>query len=68
MLIIPSFKKTYRKILILGSGDCGAAREIIKLNPNAIIKVIDIDPEVTKAIEKYISKVLLMYLKMNETD
>lgn len=56
-LIIPSLKKNYKKILILGGGDGGAAREIININPSSKIKIIDIDPEVTEAVKKHIPKV-----------
>ena len=56
-LIVPSFKKKYRNALILGGGDGGAAREIVRLKSTIIIKVIDIDSEVTSAIERYIPKI-----------
>ncbi len=56
-LVKPSYKKTFRNILILGGGDGGAARELIKINPDTHITIVDIDPMVTEIIEKYLPEV-----------
>jgi len=52
-LIIPSFKKEFNNILILGGGDLLAAQEIIDINPHAKISIVDIDPAVTRVVKKY---------------
>ncbi len=56
-LIHPVVKHYYRRILVLGGGDGGAAREIRKVLPSANIKVVDIDPEVTNIVQEYIPEV-----------
>jgi|Deesub1362A_J573_1020465.scaffolds.fasta_scaffold00012_191 spermidine synthase len=56
-LVLPSIKKSFKKILILGGGDGGTAREIRRALPEAEITVVDIDIEVTKAVIKYIPSV-----------
>jgi len=56
-LVLPGIKKSYRDILILGGGDGGAAREVKKFNPNARVKIVDIDRMVTEVIKKYMPEV-----------
>jgi len=56
-LTLPAVKRTFRKILILGGGDGGAARELLNAHPYVKIDVVDIDPEVTKVVRKYIPEV-----------
>lgn len=45
--------KNPKKILIIGGGDGGAAREALKHKPD-IIKIVEIDKEVVEACKKYI--------------
>ncbi len=56
-LVLPGLKKTFRKILILGGGDGGTAREIRNALPRAEITVVDIDREVTEAVVKFLPSV-----------
>ncbi len=56
-LVKPGYKKSYRKILILGGGDGGAAREAINISPSIEVTIVDIDPLVTKIVSKYIPEV-----------
>ena len=53
-LVLPGLKKAYRKILILGGGDGGTARELRRALPKAEITIVDIDREVTEAVSKYL--------------
>ncbi len=57
-LVTPTYQKRYRKILILGGGDGGAAKQLINLNPSLEIDVVDIDPMVTKIVSEYIPEVI----------
>lgn len=52
-VVVPSYKKAYKKVLILGGGDGGVAREILKVNPSASITIVDIDPMVTEAVKAH---------------
>lgn len=56
-LVYPAFKPNYRKVLILGGGDGGAARELLKLSNNLSITIVDIDPMVTEVVKKYMPEV-----------
>ena len=49
-----------QKILIIGGGDGGAAREAIKHNPQRI-DVVEIDEEVVKLSKKYLKKISMAY-------
>ena len=57
-VVIPAYLKKFRKILVLGGGDGGVARELLNLNNNLDITVVDIDPEVTRVVEKYVPNVI----------
>jgi len=63
MLTRPAFEfnPTSRRFLILGGGDGLVARNIFKLQPNAIISLIDIDDEVVE-----LCKTNERIVKMNE--
>ena len=56
-LTLPAMKASFRRILVLGGGDGGAARELLKSYQDIHIDVVDIDPEVTKIVQKYIPEV-----------
>lgn len=42
-----------RKVLIVGGGDYGIAREVLKHSSVELVYVVDIDPEVTRIAEQY---------------
>lgn len=46
-----------KNVLILGGGDGGAARELLKYKRVRSITIVDIDEEVVRAVEKYLSEV-----------
>lgn len=56
-LVYPTFKKGFKKILILGGGDGGAAYQLSRIDPDLEIDVVDIDPMVTEVVKKYIPEV-----------
>ena len=56
-LVEPAFKRDFRRILILGGGDGGAARELLRLKDDIEIDVVDIDPMVTKIVGEYLPSV-----------
>ncbi len=64
-LVLPTYKKRFRKILILGGGDGGAANQLINLNPNVKVDVVDIDPMVTEVTNKYLPEVVRDVFKHN---
>lgn len=45
--------KNPEKILIIGGGDCGVAREVLKHPSVTEVTIIDIDPEVTKVVAQH---------------
>ncbi|VVB51027.1 Polyamine aminopropyltransferase [uncultured archaeon] len=47
------YKPQIRNILVLGCGSGAGPKELARLHPNATIDVVDIDPEVLAAAEKY---------------
>jgi spermidine synthase len=46
-----------RNILIIGGGDCGVAREVLKHTTIEKVTIIDIDPDVTKISKQYFPSV-----------
>ena len=56
-LTLPPFKDSFRKVLILGGGDGGAARTLISEYPHIIIDIVDIDPMVTEIVNRYMPEV-----------
>ncbi len=57
-LVCPTYRKKYKKILILGGGDGGAANQLVNLNPEIQVDVVDIDPMVTEVMNRYIPEVI----------
>ena len=57
-LVTPTFRKKFKKVLILGGGDGGAAKQLLKISDNIRIEVVDIDPMVTKVTKKYLPEVI----------
>jgi len=64
-LVCPTYKRKYRRVLILGGGDGGAANQLINLNPNVKVDVVDIDPMVTEVTSKYIPEVVRNIFKLD---
>lgn len=46
-----------RRVLIVGGGDCGVAREVLKHDSVEELTIIDIDPEVTKISKQHFPSV-----------
>lgn len=47
-----------KSVLIVGGGDCGVAREVLKHTSVDEVFVVDIDPEVTKVTKEYFPSVI----------
>jgi spermidine synthase len=56
-VVEPAIEEHYRRVLILGGGDGGVAREVRRLLPEAEIVVVDIDPLVTRVVERFMPEV-----------
>ncbi len=56
-LTLTTFKEGFRRVLILGGGDGGAAKALKNKYPMISIDIVDIDPEVTYKVLKYIPEV-----------
>lgn len=56
-LVLPAMPRRCGRVLILGGGDGGAAREVKRAAPQARVTVVDIDPEVTRVVEEYMPEV-----------
>jgi spermidine synthase len=50
--LLKLLKKSDKKILVLGGGDGYVAEMILKLNPKAIVKIVDLDIEVVQSCQK----------------